>query len=124
MPTVLIVEDQKELLLVNRIILERAGYDTIIAENGEAGLRILKDGSRAIDLVVLDDQMPDMTGLEVCHAMRSDGRLRHIPIIVYTAGSALGHNRFANTHVEHILFKPCLPHELLNTVKQVVSVTV
>jgi DNA-binding NtrC family response regulator len=85
MPTVLIVDDEKNIRATLARGLRLSGYRTEEAENGVEALRILGDGG--IDLVVLDVQMPEMDGLELLGAMR-DRRLR-VPTIVLTAHGSI-----------------------------------
>lgn len=83
-PTILIVDDEMHVRLVVKAYL--APYDVKIQEatNGKEGLEIMRAGG--IDLVILDNNMPIMTGQEVLSHMVSEGGLKNIPIIMYTAG--------------------------------------
>jgi DNA-binding NtrC family response regulator len=85
MPTVLIVDDEKNIRATLARGLRLSGYRTEEAENGVEALRLLADGG--IDLVVLDVQMPEMDGLELLGAMR-DRSLR-VPTIVLTAHGSI-----------------------------------
>jgi DNA-binding NtrC family response regulator len=85
MPTVLIVDDEKNIRATLARGLRLSGYRTEEAGNGVEALRILDDGG--IDLVVLDVQMPEMDGLELLGAMR-DRRLS-VPAIVLTAHGSI-----------------------------------
>jgi signal transduction histidine kinase/ligand-binding sensor domain-containing protein/DNA-binding response OmpR family regulator len=84
---VLLVEDNTELL--NMIEDSLKSYFTIYkARNGRSGLDILY--SEIIDLVVSDVMMPEMDGLELCKAVKSDINYSHIPVILLTAKTGLG----------------------------------
>jgi DNA-binding NtrC family response regulator len=85
MPTVLIVDDEKNIRATLARGLRLSGYRTEEAGNGVEALRVLDDGG--IDLVVLDVQMPEMDGLELLGAMRDRG-LR-VPTIVLTAHGSI-----------------------------------
>jgi signal transduction histidine kinase/ActR/RegA family two-component response regulator len=63
--------------------LEALGYDVTLASSGEEGLALLRDGH--FDAVVLDLVMPEMSGLEVLRAARSDERLADVPFVVLSA---------------------------------------
>ncbi len=82
-PRVLIVEDEPHIRLSLEVLLDRAGYDTTSASDGEEGL----DLTRRLrpDVVLLDVMMPKRNGYEVCRAIRSDSELRSIPVIMLTA---------------------------------------
>jgi DNA-binding response OmpR family regulator len=84
--TVLVIDDEKDLLELVRYNLEKEHLDVITATDGQAGLEI---GLRhKPDLVLLDLMMPGMNGLEVCKQLRSDARTRRVPIIMLTAKAA------------------------------------
>jgi DNA-binding response OmpR family regulator len=81
--TVLVIDDEKDLLELVRYNLEKEHLDVITASDGASGLEIgLKHKP---DLVVLDLMMPGMNGLEVCKQLRSDARTSRVPIIMLTA---------------------------------------
>jgi CheY-like chemotaxis protein len=84
--TVLVIDDEKDLLELVRYNLEKEHLDVITATDGQAGLEI---GLRhKPDLVLLDLMMPGMNGLEVCKELRSDARTKRVPIIMLTAKAA------------------------------------
>ena len=78
--TVLVVEDEPNLLAALEYSLEQEGYDTLTATNGEAGLRIAMTGTP--DLVILDVMLPSLDGMEVCRILRRES---NVPIIILTA---------------------------------------
>src|SRR3954447_11559411 len=81
--TVLVIDDEKDLLELVRYNLEKEHLDVITASDGQSGLEIgLKHKP---DVVVLDLMMPGMTGLEVCKQLRADARMSRVPIIMLTA---------------------------------------
>src|SRR5512137_2339142 len=80
---ILIVEDEKDMLMGLTRQLTAAGYEVITAEDGVAGLR------RAIaekpDLVLLDLMLPRMEGYKVCRLLKFDERYKHTPVIMLSA---------------------------------------
>src|SRR5205823_5555881 len=81
--TVLVIDDEKDLLELVRYNLEKEHLDVITASDGQSGLDIgLKHKP---DLILLDLMMPGMSGLEVCKQLRSDTRTSRVPIIMLTA---------------------------------------
>jgi len=80
MPTILIIEDEPELVKVLRSYLEQAGFSVISAARGDAGLTSWE--SRKPDLVILDLNLPGMDGLDVARQIR---RKANTPIIILTA---------------------------------------
>lgn len=83
--TILVVDDEQDLLDLIEYNLRQEGYDVIKAENGKDGIQMAKE--HMPDLVLLDIMMPQMDGIEVCDRMREDSTLSHIPIIFLTARS-------------------------------------
>ncbi|MEY8389205.1 response regulator [Oscillospiraceae bacterium 38-13] len=79
--TVLIVEDEKNIVDILRFNLERKGYRTLEAYDGEEGLRMAR--TEKPDLILLDIMLPKMIGFDVCEALRKDGD--NVPILLLTA---------------------------------------
>jgi len=81
--TVLIVEDEADFSAIVALNLTRAGFATIVAKNGEAGIEAAR--ARHPDLVLLDLMLPDVQGTEVVRRLKADAATRSIPIIMATA---------------------------------------
>ncbi len=81
---ILICEDSFTTRELERSIFEAAGYEVETAMDGAAGLAKLKDGL-AVDAVVTDVQMPNMTGFELTRAIKADATLKEIPVIIVTS---------------------------------------
>ncbi len=79
--TVLVVEDEKNIVDILRFNLERKGYRVLEAYDGEEGLR--KARTEKPDLILLDIMLPKMIGFDVCEALRKDGD--NVPILLLTA---------------------------------------
>jgi DNA-binding response OmpR family regulator len=84
--TVLVIDDEKDLLELVRYNLEKEKLDVITAADGQSGLDIGLEHKP--DLILLDLMMPGMTGLEVCRRLRADARTSRVPIIMLTAKAA------------------------------------
>lgn len=80
---ILIVEDERDILDLVRLYLEKEGYRTMSAGAGTEALRQIK--ADRPDLIVLDLMLPEMDGLEVCKRLRGDTQTAMIPIIMLTA---------------------------------------
>ncbi len=111
-PVILVVDDDQLATKAVVQLLERRGFTMLTAPNGREGLRIL--ANTPVDVLVLDVMMPEMSGLDVCRALRSDGRFAELPVILLTgcddietraAGMKLG--------VSEFLCKPFAHHELI-----------
>ena len=82
-PAILIVDDERDLLAVLEFNLRQAGFETLLAASGAEALAQLR--RRVPDLVLLDLMLPDLSGTEVCRAVKSDPRTRHVPVMMLTA---------------------------------------
>jgi class 3 adenylate cyclase len=83
-PALLVVDDDENNRYTLTQRLRRQGYpDVITAENGREALDLLR--SRAFDLVLLDIMMPELNGYQVLEALKTDERLRHVPVIMISA---------------------------------------
>jgi two-component system phosphate regulon response regulator PhoB len=82
-PRILIIEDERALTEVLSYNLQREGYDTVVAHDGQEGLR--KAQTFLPDLILLDLMLPVLNGLEVCRAIRAGERTRNIPVLMLTA---------------------------------------
>ncbi|MDR8394317.1 response regulator transcription factor [Aliifodinibius sp. S!AR15-10] len=81
--TILIVDDEQDLLDLIEYNLKKEGFDVLKAEDGEEGIEVARQHMPS--LVLLDIMMPKMDGLEVVEVMREDEDLKRIPIIFLTA---------------------------------------
>lgn len=83
MASILVCEDEPDILELIQARLRREGHDVMTASNGSDGLRrALEDGP---ELVLLDWMMPGLSGLEVATALRAHPQARTLPIIMLTA---------------------------------------
>ncbi|MDX1638407.1 MAG: response regulator transcription factor [Balneolaceae bacterium] len=81
--TILVVDDEQDLLDLIEYNLKKEGFDVLKAEDGEEGIEVARE--HRPNLVLLDIMMPKMDGLEVVEVMREDEDLKRIPIIFLTA---------------------------------------
>ena len=83
--TILVVDDERDLLDLIEYNLKKEGFKVLKAENGEEGISKAKE--HRPDLILLDIMMPKMDGLEAVEIMRKDDDLKKTPIILLTARS-------------------------------------
>jgi two-component system, OmpR family, phosphate regulon response regulator PhoB len=81
--SVLVVDDERDLLTSVDFNLRAAGFETLLATTGEQALAQIR--RRIPDLVLLDLMLPDMSGTEVCRRIKSDPRTKHVPVMMLTA---------------------------------------
>ncbi len=82
-PTVLVVDDEEDLLSLLEYNLEQEGYEVLLARDGVEAIEQTREHEP--DLIILDIMMPKMDGIEVCERLRKDAHLRTIPIMMLTA---------------------------------------
>jgi DNA-binding response OmpR family regulator len=83
MSTVLIADDDPDILALVTFKVKQAGYTLITATDGAAALAAARETTP--DLVVLDVSMPRMSGLEVCRELRADPATAKVPVLLLTA---------------------------------------
>lgn len=117
MSTVLVVDDEPDVRLVTRVILEAAGHDVREAESGEAALDALGAGDLP-DVLLLDVRMPGIDGWEVLRHLRDQpGHLCDLPVVIFTADiSAAEQAPVTFAEREFFLGKPFDPDDLVDLV--------
>jgi DNA-binding response OmpR family regulator len=111
--TVLIVDDDRKLIELVRVYLEKDGYRVVAAKDGQEALRLAR--SQAPNLVVLDWLLPGMSGLEVCRAVRAES---NVPIIMLTAMASEEDKLIGlDLGADDYLTKPFSPRELLARIR-------
>ncbi|MCX6344435.1 MAG: response regulator [Armatimonadetes bacterium] len=115
---ILACDDEKHIVRLIQVNLERAGFDVITANDGKEAL--LKIQNERPDLVVLDVMMPYMDGFEVLQNLRRHAHTRDIPVIMLTA-KAQDADIFKGwqSGVDCYLTKPFNPMELLSFVRRI-----
>ncbi len=116
--SVLIVEDDPDIVELLQYTLEREGYPVLVAQNGEKGLAEAR--RRKPGLIVLDLMLPGLDGLGVCKALKGDESTKAIPIVMLTAKGeesdiVLGLEFGADDYVK----KPFSPRELVARIRTV-----
>lgn len=84
-PAVLVVDDDAFVLGMVQKLLALAGYRTLTASSAAEGLELARDGD--VGLILMDDQMPGMTGREAVRRLRDDPRTNGIPVVLLTGVS-------------------------------------
>jgi len=82
---ILMIDDDKEMVQLGKLILEREGFDVLFAYGGVEGLEILKKEDSNVDLVLLDIMMVGMDGWQVLETIKADEKLKQLPVIMLTA---------------------------------------
>ena len=115
---ILAVDDERHIVRLIQVNLERAGYQVVTAYDGREALKKIEEEHP--DLIVLDVMMPYMNGLETLKEIRANPQTRNLPVIMLTA-KAQDQDVFQGYSygVDIYLTKPFNPVELLTFVKRI-----
>ncbi|MCP5363767.1 MAG: response regulator [Hyphomicrobiales bacterium] len=118
--SILVVEDEPNIVLSLQFLMKKAGFDVRVARDGDEALAAVED--RAPDLILLDVMIPKRDGYDVCQTIRANPDWKNIFIIMLTAkgrevdrekGLALGANDYVT--------KPFSTRDLTEKVKQILN---
>ena len=118
---ILIVDDFATMRKVIRNLLKQGGFENVVeAEDGVAALKVLK--SQPVDFIISDWNMPNMSGLELLKAVRSDDELKALPFLMVTA-EALKDNVVAavKAGVSNYIVKPFTAEVLNEKIEKIVN---
>jgi two-component system cell cycle response regulator DivK len=117
---ILVVEDNKLDMRLLKDILEGSGYETLQAADGLEAIDLTF--ASLPDLILMDIQLPEISGLEVTRRLRGDDRSRRIPIVAVTAFAMGWHEREAlDSGCDAYISKPISVLGFLNTVESFLS---
>ncbi|MFH1478926.1 MAG: response regulator transcription factor [Candidatus Omnitrophota bacterium] len=116
--TILIVEDEKDIVRMLEYNLKKEGFKTLSVRNGEDALDSANRDHP--DLVILDLMLPGMDGLEVCKLLKGDTKTAFIPVIMLTAKSQESDKIVGlELGADDYMTKPFSPRELIARIKAV-----
>jgi two-component system, OmpR family, alkaline phosphatase synthesis response regulator PhoP len=117
---VLIIEDEPHIVLSLEYLLERDGYETATAADGERGLAMVRE--LRPDVVLLDLMLPRLNGYQVCQAIKSDPELAPIPVIILSAkGQEVEVLKGRSLGAAQYITKPFANAEILEAVRAVLE---
>jgi len=103
--TVLVIEDEANIRNFASRVLELEGYRVLQAENGDEGLRLVRESQ--IDLILLDLKLPSNDGWLMLQQLKNDPELSSIPVVVFTASAEVSRrDRALSMGLEDYLMKP------------------
>jgi DNA-binding response OmpR family regulator len=112
MMRVLVVEDDRDIAELVQYNLRADGLEVVLVPDGRPALCELRKGG--FELLLLDLMLPEVSGLEVCKAVRCDPALQHLPILIMTARSEEAIRDLAfSLGASDYLVKPFSPRELV-----------
>jgi two-component system cell cycle response regulator DivK len=114
--TVLLADDHEDNRVALQLMLEREGYRTLGARNGQEAVDLARE--HGPDLVVMDLAMPVMDGREATRALKADPRTRDIPVVMLTAMAlSIDRERVHEDGFAGVMIKPTLPSQFLAEVR-------
>ncbi len=121
-PTILIVDDEKDINLLIEKVLKLEGFQTVSCTNGKDALDILEKKSDEIVLVLLDLLMPGISGFEILKRVKSSNTLNHIRVVIFTA-------KYIQDDIQQgmlegadgIILKPFSCEKLVNVIRDIIN---
>jgi CheY-like chemotaxis protein len=123
MAKILLADDEAHVRHVMRYKLQRAGHAVLTAVNGQDALERARHALP--DLVISDQQMPLLSGLELCRSLYAGAATRHVPVILVTSREfEIGPAQTRGTNVRRVMSKPFSPSALVGAVSEVLAARV
>lgn len=118
--SILIVDDEPNILLSLEFLMKRAGYSVSKASDGQAALDAIETDPP--DLVLLDVMMPKKTGFEVCETIRANPRWSSIKVILLTAkGRDVDREKGLALGADDYITKPFATQDVVDKVKELLE---
>jgi DNA-binding response OmpR family regulator len=118
--TILIVDDDPNIVMALEYLMKRAGYEVAIASDGQEALEYLATNNPS--LMILDVMMPRKNGFEVCEKVRGENRFAAMPILMLSAkGREAEMNKGISLGADAYIAKPFSTHELVERVKSLLQ---
>lgn len=115
--TVLIIEDEKLIIVSTQMVLEAAGFRVESAMNGEEGISRARE--LRPDLILLDIMIPGIDGWETLTRLKRDPEIAAVPVIIFTAREhSRGHQKSSEMGAADYFRKPFEPDELIELVER------
>jgi DNA-binding response OmpR family regulator len=118
------IDDDREMITLGRLILEREGFQVISALGGIEGLEILNKREQPVDLILLDIMMLGMDGWQVLQIIKKNEKLAHIPVIMLTARHYLEDESETSNYAgmfDGYVVKPFVVRDLLGKIKDLIN---
>lgn len=118
-PCVLLVEDDRSVRRYLEVTLQRSGYRVLTAEDGLEAMKVAM--SSAIDVVVTDAIMPNLSGHQLAAFLRKNPKLSSIPIVLLTGQENRSASATDDVTIDAFLYKPVKADDLKNCVGKLVK---
>lgn len=119
MTKILLVDDEPDIVIVSKMVLEKEGYEVIVAKNGEQCMNMLEKDRP--DLILLDIMLPGLDGWEICKKIKKDATTKDIPVVMFTVRVSEKSVERSLEYADAQIGKPFETVELLNTIKHLLN---
>jgi len=117
-PHVLVVDDMFDARMLMKLTMERGGWEVLEAADAFAAINLAHE--QQPDVILMDVNMPEKTGIEACADLKNHPNTAHIPVIIYSGMGLLEAKQMAmDAGAVMYLKKPILPRDLVGYVNQV-----
>ena len=117
--TILLVEDDRAIRRYLQVILQRAGYEVIVASDGLEAMKAALDGS--VHAVITDAIMPHLGGHELCRFLRRHPKLKHLPVLLLSGVERPEPHAEETEPADAYLSKPVGAQELTNCLARLLN---
>jgi DNA-binding response OmpR family regulator len=120
--TILIVDDEPDIVFVTERFLKVGGYKTLTCNNGKEALKLIEDRYDEITLTLLDVMMPGVSGFDVLRTIKNDDRYKTIKVVLFTVKSFKEDvQKGTNLGADGYITKPFKGEDLLDYVKKLLD---
>ncbi|MFC1508163.1 response regulator transcription factor [Candidatus Omnitrophota bacterium] len=117
---ILVVDDEKDLVMTLSYRLKANGYEVVAAGDGEEALK--KARTENPDLILLDLMLPKLDGYKVCKVLKSEEKYKNIPIIIFTArAQEIDKDLSREALADAYMTKPFEPQALLSKIEELLA---
>jgi two-component system alkaline phosphatase synthesis response regulator PhoP/two-component system response regulator VicR len=118
------IDDDREMVTLGKLILEREGFEVLSAYNGLEGLQILEAEANTVNLILLDIMMVGMDGWQVLETVRGEDKYARIPVIMLTARHYL-EDESETANYSHLfndyVVKPFVVRDLMGKINKLIQ---
>jgi signal transduction histidine kinase/CheY-like chemotaxis protein/HAMP domain-containing protein len=116
--TVVIADDDIRNIFSLTKVLESHGMNVLTASDGKEALKVLKENSKKVDIVLMDMMMPEMDGYETIALIRKDSKLSHLPVLAVTSKAMVGdREKCIQAGASDYISKPVDPDQLISLLR-------
>ena len=120
--TILFLEDEIAIAEMYKSILSRRGYNVIVKYNGEECIEYLNNQKNP-DIIILDLNLPGITGIDVLKSIRFKKKTKNIPVIIHSVRGIKQTDEILQTlNVQAYIEKPVLPDVIISEIKKILKV--